>query len=233
MILNKTITTSWKPILEKMFQEDYFFQIEAFLTNEKKNGNIVFPAEDAVFNAFNACDFEDIKVVIIGQDPYHNVGQAHGLSFSVPLGVKVPPSLQNIFKEMQQDLAIPIPKNGNLTPWAEQGVFLLNAILTVNAHQAASHKNAGWTLFTDEVIRTLSNKAENLVFLLWGDFAQKKHVLIDNNKHLVLIATHPSPLSAHGGFFGCKHFSKTNDYLIKHNKKPLNWLLPNAQISLF
>ena len=178
-----------------------------------------------IFNAFNLTPFNDVKVVILGQDPYHNVGQAHGLAFSVPDGIQKPPSLQNIFKELNQDLGINIPTNGNLEKWAKEGVLLLNASLTVRAHNAASHAKIGWQRFTDAAIRTLSEQKNNLVFILWGNYAIAKENLIDHNKHLILKTVHPSPLSASRGFFGCKHFSKTNEYLIKNGITPIDWNL--------
>jgi uracil-DNA glycosylase len=181
-----------------------------------------------MFNAFNLTPFEQVKVVIIGQDPYHGIGQAHGLSFSVPDGIKTPPSLQNIYKEIGQDLGLPIPNRGNLEDWAKQGVLLLNAVLSVNASEPASHKAAGWENFTNAVIYHLSQQRKNLVFLLWGRFAQEKELLIDSNKHLILKAAHPSPFSAYQGFFGCKHFSKTNDYLVSKSISPIDWSIKSV-----
>ena len=186
---------------------------------------MVYPPSPLIFNAFNLTPFDNVKVVIIGQDPYHNIGQAHGLAFSVPDGIQKPPSLQNIFKELNQDLGIAIPTTGNLEKWAKEGVLLLNASLTVRANMAASHAKIGWQKFTDAAIKALSDKKQNLVFILWGNYAIAKENLIDHNKHLILKTVHPSPLSASRGFFGCHHFSKTNEYLINHNIKPIDWSL--------
>lgn len=217
------IEESWKNVLSKEFQQDYFSNIKTFILNEKLLGKQVFPPGKLMFNAFNLCPFNKVKVVIIGQDPYHGLGQAHGLSFSVPLGVKIPPSLQNIYKELEQDLGIEVPKHGNLTSWALQGVLLLNAVLSVNSGEPASHKAAGWENFTNAVIHHLSEKRTNLVFILWGKFAQDKALLIDQSKHLILKAAHPSPFSAYQGFLGCKHFSKTNEFLISRGISPVDW----------
>lgn len=228
--MNKSITTSWKPILENEFSKPYFKEIETFVANEKAQGKTIYPKEENIFTAFNATNFEDVNLVILGQDPYHGENQSHGLCFSVPKGQKTPPSLRNIYKELVTDVNFKIPKHGNLVDWAAQGVFLLNAVLTVNAKEAASHRKAGWETFTDNIIKTLSTERENLVFILWGGFAQKKASLINENKHLVLKAVHPSPLSAYQGFFGCQHFSKANDYLIKHDKKPIDWQLKDDDL---
>ena len=222
------IASSWKVILESEFKEDYFKRIKSFILNEKAKGKEVYPAGKLMFNAFNLTPFEQVKVVIIGQDPYHGIGQAHGLSFSVPDGIKTPPSLQNIYKEIGQDLGLPIPNHGNLEAWAKQGVLLLNAVLSVNASEPASHKAAGWENFTNAVIYHLSKQRKNLVFLLWGRFAQEKELLIDSNKHLILKAAHPSPFSAYQGFFGCKHFSKTNDYLVSKSISPIDWSIKSV-----
>lgn len=222
------IASSWKVILDSEFKEDYFKQIKSFILNEKAKGKEVYPAGKLMFNAFNLTPFEQVKVVIIGQDPYHGIGQAHGLSFSVPEGIKTPPSLQNIYKEIGQDLGLPIPNHGNLEAWAKQGVLLLNAVLSVNASEPASHKAAGWENFTNAVIYHLSQQRKNLVFLLWGRFAQEKELLIDSNKHLILKAAHPSPFSAYQGFFGCKHFSKTNDYLVSKSISPIDWSIKSV-----
>jgi uracil-DNA glycosylase len=222
------IASSWKVILESEFKEDYFKQIKSFILNEKAKGKEVYPVGKLMFNAFNLTPFEQVKVVIIGQDPYHGIGQAHGLSFSVPDGIKTPPSLQNIYKEIGQDLGLPIPNHGNLESWAKQGVLLLNAVLSVNASEPASHKAAGWENFTNAVIYHLSKQRKNLVFLLWGRFAQEKELLIDSNKHLILKAAHPSPFSAYQGFFGCKHFSKTNDYLVSKSISPIDWSIKSV-----
>ena len=218
------IETRWYEVLKEEFESPYFIDIKTFLIEEKRQ-HIVFPPSPLIFNAFNLTPFENVKVVILGQDPYHNIGQAHGLAFSVPDGIQKPPSLQNIFKELNQDLNIPIPMNGNLEKWAKEGVLLLNASLTVRAHEAASHAKIGWQRFTDAAIKALSDKKQNLVFILWGNYAIAKENLIDHNKHLILKTVHPSPLSASRGFFGCHHFSKTNEYLINHNIKPIDWSL--------
>lgn len=219
------INESWKNILMNEFQQEYFKNIKAFILHEKSLGKDVYPPGMLMFNAFNLTPFDKVKVVILGQDPYHGPGQAHGLSFSVPIGIKIPPSLQNIYKELQQDLGIPIPYHGNLSTWASQGVLLLNAVLSVNSGEPASHKAAGWENFTNAVIHHLSKERNNLVFLLWGRFAQEKELLIDHQKHLILKAAHPSPFSAYQGFFGCKHFSKTNDYLKHNGILPINWAI--------
>ncbi len=216
------IESSWKEKLRDDFQSESFNRLKKFLKSEKKT-QIVYPAGNNIFSAFNLCPFDSVKVIIIGQDPYHGPKQANGLCFSVSDGVKLPPSLQNIFKELKDDLDIEIPSSGNLEHWAEQGVLMLNAILTVRAGQAGSHQKKGWEEFTDNVIYTLSKEKENLIFLLWGRFAQKKAQIIDNEKHYILTAAHPSPFSAHSGFFGCKHFSKTNEILKKLNQKPIKW----------
>ena len=218
------IEENWYAFLKNEFEAPYFADIKAFLIQEKRQ-YIVYPPSKLIFNAFNLTPFNDVKVVILGQDPYHNVGQAHGLAFSVPDGIQKPPSLQNIFKELNQDLGINIPTNGNLEKWAKEGVLLLNASLTVRAHNAASHAKIGWQRFTDAAIRTLSEQKNNLVFILWGNYAIAKENLIDHNKHLILKTVHPSPLSASRGFFGCKHFSKTNEYLIKNGITPIDWSL--------
>lgn len=218
------IEEQWYEALKAEFESPYFAEIKSFLIEEKKQ-HIVFPPSALIFNAFNLTPFDKVKVVILGQDPYHNIGQAHGLAFSVPDNIQKPPSLQNIFKELNQDLGIPIPTNGNLEKWAKEGVLLLNASLTVRAHTAASHAKIGWQRFTDAAIKALSDNRENLVFILWGNYAIAKENLIDHNKHLILKTVHPSPLSASRGFFGCRHFSKTNEYLIKNNIKPINWSL--------
>ncbi len=216
------IESSWKQVLQDEFTTDYWRDLTAFVRAEYTS-TTVYPPPKFVFAAFDACPFDSVKVVILGQDPYHGTGQAHGLSFSVPEGVRMPPSLQNIYKELQTDLAIPIPEHGNLERWAEQGVLLLNATLTVRAGAPGSHQNKGWEQFTDAVIRVLSEEREHLVFLLWGNYAKKKGEHIDRAKHLVLEAAHPSPYSANSGFFGCRHFSKANAYLQEHNIAPIRW----------
>ena len=217
------IEASWKEVLEDEFSKPYFSQIISFLKEEKKAGKTIYPPGPLIFNAFNTTAFDKVKVVVIGQDPYHGPGQAHGLSFSVPNGIAQPPSLVNIFKELKEDVGISIPSHGNLTHWAEQGVMLLNASLTVRANEPMSHSKIGWAEFTDSVIKKISSHKKNIVFLLWGKFAQEKQLLIDANKHLILKAAHPSPFSAYAGFFGCKHFSKTNEYLAKHGIEQIDW----------
>ena len=204
------------------FSKDYFIRLTDFVRKEYHE-TTVYPPGKLIFNAFNLCPFDKVKVVIIGQDPYHGPGQAHGLCFSVNDGIQPPPSLVNIFKEINNDLGKPIPQSGNLTRWAEQGVLLLNATLTVRAHQAGSHQRRGWEEFTDAVIRKLAEEKSNLVFILWGAYAQKKGAFIDRSKHLVLTSVHPSPLSAHSGFFGNHHFSLANDYLVKNGKTAIDW----------
>jgi len=217
------IEDSWKEALQEEFCKPYFQQIVEFLKVEKAQGKIIYPPGSLIFNAFNTTPFGKVKVVLIGQDPYHGPGQAHGLCFSVQNGIALPPSLQNIYKELHNDIGIPIPKTGNLTHWAEQGVFLLNASLTVRAGDPMSHSRIGWATFTDAVIQIISSQKKNIVFLLWGKFAQDKQMLIDTTKHYVLKAAHPSPLSASSGFFGCRHFSKTNNFLVKNGIDPVDW----------
>lgn len=218
------IEASWKEALAEEFQKPYFQQIKLFLQEEKKNGKTIYPPGPLIFNAFNLTPFDEVKVVILGQDPYHGPGQAHGLCFSVPYGVPPPPSLVNIFKEQKADLGIPIPTHGNLEKWAKQGVFLLNAFLTVRAGEPASHSKIGWQNFTDAVIKKLSDERTGIIFLLWGRFAQNKAELIDTTKHHVLKSAHPSPLSV-TGFLGCKHFSKTNELLTHEGYNPIDWSL--------
>ncbi len=218
------IEPSWKKVLQSEFEAPYFAQLKEFLIAERALYK-VFPKGALIFNAFNTTAFHNVRVVIIGQDPYHGVGQANGLCFSVAPECKIPPSLQNIFKELQDDLGVPIPNNGNLESWAQQGVLLLNATLTVRENQAGSHQGKGWEVFTDAVIKALSEQLHGIVFLLWGKFAQGKLPLIDTHKHFVLQAAHPSPFSAYNGFFGCKHFSKTNAILTENKLKPINWIL--------
>lgn len=219
------IEDSWKKILKEEFSKPYFQQIALHLKTEKSQGKTIYPPGSLIFNAFNTTPFTNVKVVILGQDPYHGPNQAHGLCFSVQNGVPPPPSLVNIFKELQEDIGINIPNHGNLTHWAEQGVFLLNASLTVRAAEPMSHSKIGWATFTDTVIKKISENEKHVVFLLWGKFAQEKRVLIDESKHLILRAAHPSPLSAHAGFFGCKHFSKTNAWLMSKGIDPIDWQL--------
>lgn len=220
--MNVQIEETWKEALMPEFSKDYFIRLTDFVRKEYHE-TTVYPPGKLIFNAFNLCPFDKVKVVIIGQDPYHGPGQAHGLCFSVNDGVQPPPSLVNIFKEINNDLGKPIPQSGNLTKWAKQGVLLLNATLTVRAHQAGSHQRQGWEEFTDAVIRKLAEEKSNLVFILWGAYAQKKGAFIDRNKHLVLTSVHPSPLSAHNGFFGNHHFSLANDYLVKNGKTAIDW----------
>lgn len=216
------IEDSWKNELREVFHQDFFIKLAAFVKYEYQNHQ-VFPPGKEIFNAFWHCPLNAVKVVILGQDPYHGPGQAHGLSFSVKPGIPFPPSLLNIFKEIKSDIGTDMPPNGDLTRWADQGVFLLNAILTVRANQAGSHQNQGWESFTDEVIRIINLRRSNVVFMLWGAYAQKKAELIDPKKHLVLRAPHPSPLSAHRGFLGCRHFSQANRYLVEHGIGPISW----------
>lgn len=217
---------SWKQRLRNEFQKDYMTQLRAFLLQEKQAGKIIYPKGDEYFNAFNLTPFDKVKVVIIGQDPYHGPNQAHGLCFSVQPQIPFPPSLQNIFKEIQAELGLPIPEHGCLTHWAEQGVLLLNAVLTVEQSKAAAHQGKGWETFTDAAIRKVNDELENVVFMLWGAYAQKKGSFIDANKHLVLKSPHPSPLSAHRGFFGNGHFKKCNDYLEARGLPPIDWRVP-------
>jgi uracil-DNA glycosylase len=216
------IANSWKNILQTEFEKPYFKELSSFVDEEYKNHECYPKAKD-IFAAFDFCSFDDLKVVIIGQDPYHDEGQANGLCFSVKEGIKHPPSLKNIFKEISTDLDKEIPQSGNLEKWAKQGVLLLNATLTVRAHEAGSHQKKGWETFTDEVIKQISNEKENVVFLLWGKFAESKTQLINIEKHTIFTAPHPSPLGAWRGWFGSKHFSKTNAFLKSINKKEINW----------
>lgn len=216
------IEQTWKEVLQPEFDRPYFSILTNFVKHEYQT-QVVYPPARLIFNAFDSCPFDKVKVVIIGQDPYHGPRQAHGLCFSVNDGVQFPPSLQNIFKEIRDDIGVEIPSTGNLERWAKQGVLLLNSILTVRAGQPASHQNKGWEEFTDYVVRTLSEKRDSLVFMLWGSYAQKKGATIDTNRHLVLKAVHPSPLSVYRGFFGCKHFSKANQYLISKGLAPIEW----------
>ena len=216
------IEESWKKELHDEWSKDYFVRLTNFVRNEYATKQI-FPPGRQIFAAFNATPFNEVKVVILGQDPYHDVGQANGLCFSVNDGIQFPPSLRNIFQEIHNDIGSPLPQSGDLTRWAQQGVLLLNATLTVEAHKAASHQRQGWEQFTDEVISHLSNHRQNLVFILWGSYAISKRSLIDPDKHLILTSVHPSPLSAYRGFFGNKHFSKANNYLVEHGKTPITW----------
>lgn len=220
---NIQIEDSWKAALTEEFEKPYFAEIRRFLQEEKAAGKIIYPPGSLIFNAFNSTPFEKVRVVILGQDPYHGASQAHGLCFSVQHGVKPPPSLVNIYKELKDDVGFEIPKHGNLQKWTEQGVFLLNAMLTVEANQPASHQKKGWEEFTNAVIQKLSKDRNGLIFILWGNFAQQKAVLIDESKHTILKAAHPSPFSAYNGFFGCKHFSKTNEILKARGEVEIDW----------
>lgn len=223
--MEKLYDESWAPVIKPLFRQEYMKRLSVFVQEERRRYE-VYPPQELVFNAFRLTPFSEVKVVILGQDPYHNVGQAHGLSFSVPEGIAFPPSLKNIFAELSTDIeGFQIPSSGDLTKWAKQGVLLLNATLTVRAHQAASHQKQGWERFTDEIIAKVSSELEHVVFLLWGSYAQQKAALIDASKHLVLKAVHPSPLSVYRGFFGCRHFSKANAYLQAHGKQPIDWRL--------
>jgi uracil-DNA glycosylase len=220
--ISPNIEESWKRALWNEFRSEYFAALKAFLMEEKKRYT-VYPPGPLIFNAFNRTPINKVKAVILGQDPYHGKDQAHGLCFSVPKGIKPPPSLVNIFKEMHNDTGLPIPSHGNLETWANRGVMLLNATLTVRAASAGSHQGKGWEQFTDTVIRTISEQNKSVVFLLWGRFAQAKEPLIDRNKHLILKAAHPSPFSAQNGFFGCKHFSRTNKFLFENGMEEIEW----------
>ena len=222
--IDPVIEEGWKTVLMDQFQSPYFRELKDFLLEEKKHYTL-YPPGPLIFNAFQRTPFEQVKEVILGQDPYHGKGQAHGLCFSVPRGIPQPPSLVNIFKELQSDLGLPLPEHGNLENWANQGVLLINATLTVRDGQAGSHQKRGWETFTNRVIELVSQEKSGVVFLLWGRFAQAKESLIDGNKHLILKAAHPSPLSAYNGFFGCRHFSRTNDYLVKNGKQGIDWTL--------
>ncbi|MEM7574747.1 MAG: uracil-DNA glycosylase [Bacteroidota bacterium] len=217
------IEASWKAALSNQFDQPYFNGLVDFLKAEKSAGKTIYPPGPLIFNAYNTTPIDAVKVVILGQDPYHNPGQAMGLSFSVPKGVRVPPSLRNMYKELNQSLGFPIPGHGDLTPWAEQGVFLLNAMLTVEKNQPGAHKKSGWQDFTDATIKTISEQREGVVFMLWGAFARKKSELIDSQKHLILESPHPSPFSADRGFFGNGHFAKANTYLTEQGKSPIDW----------
>ena len=222
--MSAALEPGWLNVLEKEFDKDYMKALKLFLQEEKQRGYTIYPKGQDIFNAFNHTKFDDVKVVILGQDPYHGVGQAHGLSFSVQNGVIIPPSLKNIYKELATDIeGFKIPDHGNLTKWADEGVLLLNATLTVRAHEPGSHQGKGWERFTDHVITELSERKNGIVFLLWGKYAQNKSKLIDESKHTVLKAAHPSPFSAHNGFFSCKHFSKANLKLVEEGKAPIDW----------
>jgi len=218
------IEPSWKNVLKDEFEKNYFYEVVTFLKTEKALNKIIYPPGPQIFHAFDATPFDKVKIVLLGQDPYHGKGQAHGLAFSVPFGIKPPPSLINIFKELKSDIGMPIPNHGNLENWAGQGVFLLNAALTVREAEPNSHAKIGWHEFTNRVIQKVSDLKKNVVFLLWGKFAQEKQELVDETKHLVLKAAHPSPYSA-DRFFGCRHFSKANEYLIQNKIDPVDWSL--------
>ncbi|MBF0433309.1 MAG: uracil-DNA glycosylase [Fibrobacteria bacterium] len=221
--VNPQIEASWKKALAGEFKKPYFSSIKSFLLEEKQKNKTIFPPGKLIFNAFEHCPFDKVKVVIIGQDPYHGPGQAHGLCFSVPIGIKPPPSLINIYKELQQDVGVTPPSHGNLEKWARQGILLLNSSLTVQAHQAFSHSKIGWQTFTDSVIKKINDEKKGIIFILWGRPAQEKGKFIDTFAHHVLKSVHPSPLSAHRGFFGCRHFSKTNELLVQMGKSPIDW----------
>jgi uracil-DNA glycosylase len=220
---------SWLAVLSQEFEKPYMVELKAFLQSEKQNGKAIYPPGSHIFNALNSTPFDQVKVVILGQDPYHGPNQAHGLCFSVQNGVALPPSLRNIYKELASDLGITPPSHGCLQSWAEQGVLLLNATLTVERGKAGSHQGRGWEQFTDAIIAALNEEREHLVFLLWGNYAQRKGEFIDRQRHLVLEAPHPSPFSANRGFFGCRHFSKANEYLRAHGKQPVDWSIPEME----
>lgn len=217
---------SWLSHLEGEFEQPYMQKLRDFLLTRKQHQAVIYPPGKLIFNALNSTPFDRVRVVILGQDPYHGPGQAHGLCFSVLPGVRTPPSLANIYREIESDLGMTLPDHGSLQSWADQGVLLLNAVLTVERGQAGSHQGKGWEIFTDAVVQKLNDKREGLVFMLWGSYAQKKGSVIDRRKHLVLKAPHPSPLSAHRGFLGCRHFSKANDYLQQHGQQPIDWSVP-------
>lgn len=217
------LTPSWKERLEAEFEKPHIRELREFLQQRKRGGAVIYPPGQLIFNALNSAPFEEVAVIMLGQDPYHAPGQAHGLSFSVPAGVRPPPSLQNIFKEIGNDLGVETRSSGNLERWAQQGVLLLNAVLTVERGSPGAHQGKGWERFTDRVVEELNRDREALVFMLWGSYAQKKGLCIDRNRHLVLTAPHPSPLSAHRGFFGCEHFSKANEWLQQHGSEPIDW----------
>ncbi len=219
------LEASWLERLEDQFELPYMEQLRSFLLQEKQAGKTVYPPGSEIFAAFKETPFHAVKVVILGQDPYHGTGQAHGLSFSVKPGIQPPPSLVNIYKELESDLGIPAPSGGTLTPWCHQGVLLINSILTVEAHKAASHHGRGWEIFTDRVIQLIAKELRDVVFILWGSYAAKKGASIDRSKHCIIQSPHPSPLSAHRGFFGSKPFSRANEFLISHGKSPINWQL--------
>ena len=221
---------TWLERLQDEFSKSYMQNLREFLVTRKQHSAIIYPPGKQIFNALNSTPFDKVKVVILGQDPYHGPGQAHGLCFSVLPGVKVPPSLANIYREINADLGLPIPRHGYLQAWAEQGVLLLNSVLTVERGQAGSHQNKGWETFTDAVVHKLEQNRKHLVFMLWGSYAQKKGSVIDARRHLILKAPHPSPLSAHRGFLGCRHFSKANQYLQQHQLQPIDWSVPSISL---
>ena len=223
------IGNDWDEILKDEWQKDYYLKLRKNLISEYKN-HTIYPSMYDIFNALKKVPYKDVKVVILGQDPYHGQGQAHGFSFSVQKGIKTPPSLLNIYKELHYDLGLYIPNNGNLIKWADQGVLLLNSTLTVRAHQANSHKDIGWSFLTDNIIKLLNDREKPIVFLLWGKFAQSKESLITNKRHLIIKSAHPSPFAAHRGFFGSKPFSKTNDFLLKNNMSPIDWQIENLDL---
>jgi len=220
------LEASWLSQLQAQFDQPYMHKLKEFLLTRKQHRAVIYPPGSQIFNALNSTPFQQVRVVILGQDPYHGPGQAHGLCFSVLPGVRTPPSLANIYREIQSDIGIAPPSHGNLQSWADQGVLLLNAVLTVESGQAGSHQGKGWEEFTDAVVQSLTDGREGLVFMLWGSYAQKKGAVIDRRKHLVLKAPHPSPLSAYRGFLGCKHFSRANDYLQQHQQSPIDWTVP-------
>ena len=220
---------SWKAVLKSEFSKDYMKQLRSFLKEQKGQRKVIYPKGTEMFQAFDRTPFDKVRVVILGQDPYHGPNQAHGLCFSVRPGIQAPPSLVNIFKELESDLGLSIPDHGCLLPWADQGVLLLNSVLSVEQHKAASHQGRGWETFTDQAIRHLAEQREGIVFMLWGSYAQKKGAFIDRDRHLVLQSPHPSPLSAHRGFLGCRHFSQANSYLEQQGLPPINWQLPERE----
>ena len=224
--------SQWREVIGGEFEKDYMQSLREFLLQRKQQGAVIYPPTNQWFSALNTTPFEDVRVVVLGQDPYHGVGQAHGLCFSVTPGIKVPPSLANIYKEIKSDLGIDQPNHGCLISWAQQGVLLLNATLTVEDGCAGAHQGKGWEQFTDEIIKTLNEKREGVVFMLWGSYAQKKSIMIDSSRHLILKSVHPSPLSAYRGFFGCGHFSAANHYLQERGEKPIDWQLPDSKIAL-
>ena len=230
---SSSLAASWQKQIGNEFSEPYMQQLQDFLQQRKQMGKAIYPPQEQIFNALNSTEFDQVKVVVLGQDPYHGLGQAHGLAFSVQKGVKVPPSLANIYKELQRDLDLPVPSDGCLQAWAEQGVLLLNATLTVEQADAGAHQKQGWETFTDKIVQTLDEQRDGLVFMLWGSYAQKKGQMIDRSKHLVLESVHPSPLSAHRGFIGNGHFSQANAYLQQQGNKPIDWSVPEEQMGLF